>query len=290
MIIRNYQKRDAMCLAQIRQRLGASGTAVSLHRYFRNVQQAGGQSWVGLANGRLLGAITVAPLPGLPHLLQLNGFVAPEQQRQGYASQLLAHVRQELANSGLTLTLGVDDLNSVVVRFLQKEQFEIGHEECMMVLDLKDAKTAVLHPPPHPAVSVRTLSRQKAVRQFIELYDTSFTPHPWYQPFTLADVEDELGDAKDLLFIYEQQQPLGFIWLQQHGTQVEFEPIGIVPAAQGKGYGRWLVETAVYQVAQQGIEEIHLGVWRQNEGAVHLYQSLGFVHKSSRTYFVQKLG
>ncbi|MEM7114347.1 MAG: GNAT family N-acetyltransferase [Chloroflexota bacterium] len=289
MIIRGYQKQDAAMLARIRQGLGKKGTAVSLHRYFENVKRAGGQGWVAEINGRLLGAIIVAPLPGLPHLLQLDGFVAVEQQRQGYATQMLAYVKRELAGSGQTLTHGLDDVNSSAAGFLQKQGFEIGYEEWMMILDIGKAETAVLPPAPNPKVSLRALPREQAVRQFITLYDASFSPHPWYQPFTPAEVEDELTNPQDIRFFYEQEQLLGFIWVRQEGNQAEFEPIGVLPAAQGKGYGRWLVQTAVYQAAQQGVEEIHLGVWRSNEAAVGLYQSLGFVQQSSRTYFVQKL-
>jgi ribosomal protein S18 acetylase RimI-like enzyme len=61
----------------------------------------------------------------------------------------------------------------------------------------------------------------------------------------------------------------------------EIEPVGIVRQKQRLGYGRILLTTVLQKLQEQNIQTVRLGVWANNQTAVHLYRALGFQHHSS---------
>ncbi len=50
------------------------------------------------------------------------------------------------------------------------------------------------------------------------------------------------------------------------------EPLGILPAYQGRGYGRLLLQLVLRELAARGAKKVEIGTWRDNEAAVHLYR------------------
>ncbi|WP_085506851.1 GNAT family N-acetyltransferase [Thalassobacillus devorans] len=51
----------------------------------------------------------------------------------------------------------------------------------------------------------------------------------------------------------------------------------VSPHSRGKNIGKWLLQQAIEDARQTGIEQLLLGVVSTNEPAVRLYQSLGFM-------------
>lgn len=64
------------------------------------------------------------------------------------------------------------------------------------------------------------------------------------------------------------------------GTHVAEYPahlhIDLLPAAQGRGAGRALMEAAIALLAQRGVAGVHLGVDAANAGALAFYPRVGF--------------
>ena len=52
--------------------------------------------------------------------------------------------------------------------------------------------------------------------------------------------------------------------------------IDILPNAQGKGYGRKLIETFLHQLQSQNVMGVHLIVSKKNQNAIGFYQQIGF--------------
>ena len=52
--------------------------------------------------------------------------------------------------------------------------------------------------------------------------------------------------------------------------------IDILPIAQGKGYGRKLIETILNQLQTLNVQGVHLIVSNDNQNAVGFYQQVGF--------------
>jgi ribosomal protein S18 acetylase RimI-like enzyme len=58
------------------------------------------------------------------------------------------------------------------------------------------------------------------------------------------------------------------------------------PAWQGRGIGRDLLRRVCRQANDAGIDRVHLEVSVENDRALGLYTSLGFVHEATEDYFV----
>ncbi|MFM2286340.1 MAG: hypothetical protein RLZZ543_1837 [Bacteroidota bacterium] len=57
---------------------------------------------------------------------------------------------------------------------------------------------------------------------------------------------------------------------------VEMERLYVLKSQQGKGWGKCLIEHALYIAHQKSSPFIWLGVWEKNESAIGFYKKLGF--------------
>jgi mycothiol synthase len=99
---------------------------------------------------------------------------------------------------------------------------------------------------------------------------------PWFDPTIFFLAFDDAGLA-------------GFNWMKIHderGVRLgEIFVIGVDPRTQGTGLGRALAIAGLDAVHERGVNTGSLFVAAENEGAVHLYESLGFsVHRIDRAY------
>ena len=267
-----------------------SQTARELDNRCRALLQMNGRIWTLLVNGQAAGMALAGPVPGLPSLFELDGFVAPAWQRRGWGGRLLARVKADMAAVGGAsvggtavdqLSHAVTDMDSPAAHFLRQNGFAVEHEEWLL---LKPDLTPGA-PPSHPELTWGTLPRAPAIHQFCALYDRSFAPFPWYQPYTAPEAAAELAEARDLLFLRRGAVFIGFAWLRWPDEGVgQIEPMGIVAGEQGQGYGRYLLNVALHQLAQRGATQAQIGTWVENETAVALYQSVGFRHQETITY------
>lgn len=250
--------------------------------------QANGRAWVLAVAEKVVGYTAVLPVPGLPGLVELEGGILPGWQRQGLGGRLLQHLVGELAGTAVRqLSVAVPALDTPAARFLIKHRFFVEHEEQMMTRSL-----ALPLPARPPAASqvCRSYPRAEAITHFLRLYQASFGGTPWDQPFSRAEVAADLTRAEDLQFLVVDETPVGFVWVRREEAGVaKLEPIGILPAAQGRGHGRWLLTAVLHQLAAESIHTVKLGVWAGNETATALYRRLGFTYTASLYYLAFNL-
>ena len=285
-MIREYIRDDAAYLAPIysalnpRQPLSTAG----FHGYARTASHV----WTILAR-EPAGYAAVFAVPGLPHVVDLECAVAADRRRQGLGSRLLAHVLAELRSTAVRagLPISYEDLNSPAARFLRHNGFVIEHEEWQLRLD--DLRKPPI-PPTVAGLSVVTLPRSQAVPLFQRLYSGSFENLPWAQPFSDAEIAALLDQPQEMLFLYHNEEPVGFAWLQLEADGLGvIEPLGIVTRYQGQGYGRYLLLSALHELGRRGATQAQIGAWRSNAGAIALYTSVGFVHQRTTTYLAYTL-
>jgi ribosomal protein S18 acetylase RimI-like enzyme len=288
MEIRSYRAEDAARLSQIHNQFPGNNplTATDFHADALGYEHA----CVGVVESRVVGYAAVSTVPGLPHLRLLQGFIAPAWQRQRVGSQLLHYLIRDLklesrkgrVETTLQLSYCTNDTSSAVYHFLRFHHFFIEHEE----------EHLILPSPPYPlaptlpyACRLQSLSRSQVVTQFIHLYDQCFGLHPWYQPYSAEEVAALLPQSQDLLFLYYEDKPIGFVWARMLEEGVaEIEPMGVLGPWQGRGFGRFLLQSAIHILASRGVSHIHIGTWAQNKAALHLYRSLGFQPDYTLTY------
>ena len=293
-MIRAYHDRDARYLAPIHSAAfpddPLSPTA------FRSMVSAmlgyGGKAWTIMA-GKPAGYALAVPVPGLLHIADLTCCTAPSWQRQGFGGRLLQRVIVDLKETSVKqLTHEVRALDSPAAQFLVKHGFFINHEEWLM-------RRGDLHHLPRPeqpheetadVAAIATLPRREAVTNFRRLFSDSFAGLPWDQPYSENEIESALGDADDIFFLMVGSTPAGFAWLHMEtGGLGVIVPLGVIPGYQGRGYGRFLLLSALHELARRGARHAQIGAWRTNEAAIQLYQSLGFLHQETITFLAYDL-
>ena len=249
------------------------------------LRDAGVAGWLLLAYEEPQGYAAIFPLPGLPDLFELHGEVWEEACQRGGAALLLDTLLQSLDHRAVRqVTRAVPSLQSAEARFLEQHDFRLGHEEWQMRCRLPAAQSP---PTLAPGYRLRSLPRVQALDLFLRLYEESFSPTPWYQPYSRAEAAAELRDRDELLFFFKKDEPIGFAWLRvHHPGEGEIEPMGIVPGHQGQGAGRALLGAALQRLSERSLHQATVGVWRQNEAALSLYTSAGFQRTASRYYLV----
>lgn len=239
---------------------------------------------------RPIGYAVVVPVPGLPGLADLTGSIVPDRRRQGYGRHLLHHVLTHLRYTDVhQVSVSVPTLQTPTAYFLRAQGFFVEHEEC--TLHLADL-TTLPQLPPCPDGHVFSLSAPGVVaEQFCTLYEQSFAGRPWFQPYTPAEVLGTFDAPTDILFLSLESvpTPIGFVWLRRQGDEAEIEPIGIVSTWQGRGYGRFLLLTTLHYLAQQGIRQVQISLWQDNQPALRLYQSLGFQPQETLIYLARNV-
>lgn len=294
MKVRAYVSRDAASLTAVHQQ--------SPFRFNQDVQRlraVNGRIWV-VADVRntAVGYAAMLPVPGLVDLLELEGGIVPEKRRMGYGRLLLRHVLEQAKSTPYRqLSVRVPNPDDQETHFLQAHGFFLEHEEWVLRKEplLPDKETLA------PEVRVLAIADEAtAVASFIALYEQSFAPHPWYQPYIPAELTANLSHPHDLLFLYtaqtayqsaipNPQSAIGFAWLHLQGTMGEIEPMGITPMWQGKGYGRILLRATLQHLAQRGASSAQITAWHNNHRAIHLYQNIGFQHVHTHTYLAYNL-
>jgi RimJ/RimL family protein N-acetyltransferase len=100
----------------------------------------------------------------------------------------------------------------------------------------------------------------------------------WYQA-VMAD------DARQLYGIYESQTfigSVGYTNLDRRNQSAEFGNLLVSPGYRGHGYAKEAAALLLdYMFLQMNVQRVHLEVFSHNEGAICLYEKLGFVREGT---------
>ena len=138
-------------------------------------------------------------------------------------------------------------------------------------------------------------STKYVVRPLIEadldamlLIERAAHSHPW----SLANLADCFGRLHygAGLFSHTAGVPdelVGFFLMQQVVDEASLLDICVDPKFQGQGLGRLLMQQLICDAVSRDAAVIMLEVRASNLGAIHLYQSLGFMEVSRRKNYYQ---
>jgi ribosomal protein S18 acetylase RimI-like enzyme len=288
--IRDFRPDDAAALFVVAAAIEGldAGQLVAWTQDIEERVESGARVWLLARGRRLAGYALVEPLPGLPGVFDLSGGVVAARRGRGLGGRLLAHVAAQAPALGAReLSARVEALDDEAAVFLRRRGFSLEHEECLLELsDLSELPPV----PDAPSVAVVSLPRDRAIAEFIRLYDQSFTGRPWSQPYTEAEVAAALARADDMLFATVDGEAVGVVWHERlPDGRGRVEPIGIAAAHQGRGLGRTLLLAALHSLRRQGAAPVEIGLWRANEVAMHLYKGLGFREVANWYYLAREL-
>ncbi|SDD01947.1 Acetyltransferase (GNAT) domain-containing protein [Terribacillus halophilus] len=93
------------------------------------------------------------------------------------------------------------------------------------------------------------------------------------------------GFQKEFYIIETESKAVGKIRIHQNGKRSEIYGFAVLPEFQGKGYGRKALQEAVRMETAKG-QRVFLEVQTENEKALSLYTSIGFMKESQQNYYL----
>jgi GNAT superfamily N-acetyltransferase len=165
-----------------------------------------------------------------------------------------------------------------------------------MVVSVNDATVSVSYleltqtPAPSPTrLGEELISAEKLpVNEYLDLYRRVGEPLRWDQRLNMprSELIRLLQSQCSQIYILRDRrgQALGLCEFERCLPGIELKNFGLVPSAQGKGLGSWLLRTALHHEWRLQPERIwlHTDNW-DHPAAVHLYESAGF-----RVYMVRE--
>lgn len=126
------------------------------------------------------------------------------------------------------------------------------------------------------------LINQLAQQVFPATYENILTPEQieymmeWM--YSIKNLQKQMKEEGHIYFIaYEKDTPCGYLSIQQENNELfHLQKIYILPAYQGKKYGKKLFEKAIEYIKQINLSPCRmiLNVNRNNK-AIHFYEKLG---------------
>lgn len=157
--------------------------------------------------------------------------------------------------------------NISVRNFASDKGFKVIAEGKTMTLDLKKLDIPIFE-------NIFTAS-EKDFEEFETLHDMIF-PQAYYSGKEIT----ELLDKEHILFVAKEDNKVaGYIFvkmsLEIDDAYIDF--IGVDSNYRSKGYGKKLLYTALKTFKENGISSLLLWVNKKNEGAIKLYENIGFI-------------
>lgn len=134
----------------------------------------------------------------------------------------------------------------------------------------------------NPVTSLSALSptmRETAIK----VYKAAFAREPYCEHFTDDEVISAfnyiLEKGGDLLFGTSQENTIAFIGGYMKGGTYYIDELAVDPDQQGKGYGKKIFSELQGILAARGVGKQEIRTTSQNEKAIRLYESAGFVRQ-----------
>ena len=99
--------------------------------------------------------------------------------------------------------------------------------------------------------------------------------------YSEAALQKQMEDGCQFLFIYDDDEPVGFASYQEiEPTKWKLHKIYVLISQQGKGTGKFMIDHIIDLVQQQGATTLELQV-NINNKAKGFYERLGFTERES---------
>lgn len=163
--------------------------------------------------------------------------------------------------------LGTKD--DTIIRTLNALGIEKQYSVIRMTLNDRKVK--------YPPLNLVKLSEQNK-KEYLTIYNDAFKEVPNGKTLTESQVEEYVKKADEDNCYYiatMNDDKIGFLQFNIENGIGEFD-LGLIKAARGKGYGKLLLETAIYLLNAKEVEEISLIVVTKNIIAFDMYKKRGF--------------
>ena len=224
---------------------------------------------------RLLGFLGIYAFG--PPAVELAGIVDPAARRQGIATALLDAALPLCGDRGYQQALLVTPRGSVAgAAFARTRGAVLEHSEHALMLPGV--------PTSGPAYS------QLSVRP-AEAADADDVARLLTAAFGLAPGQERSAEERESTLVAEVAGTVvGTVRLTRDGDVGGVYGFAVDPAWQGRGVGRDVLRRVCHQLRAEGVQRVGLEVAVENDRALGLYTSLGFVEVTTEDYYQLELG
>lgn len=229
-------------------------------------------------DGMLIGYLGINDFGGSS--LEVNGMVHPEYRKKGVFKALLSLAvdQWQVRKPGYMLLLS-DSKSHSGISFIESTGAEYDHTEYDMTLSEKLYYEVV---GTRKRLRLRAAVNEDSVeisRQNAVYFNESLEEQ---EPL---DIEEELRRGFHIFIAELDNKPIGKTHLHIANGEGGIFGLGVVPEERGKGLGRELLLGSVEKLKELGADKIFLQVDAENENALSLYKSAGFVETHSMRYY-----
>lgn len=108
------------------------------------------------------------------------------------------------------------------------------------------------------------------------------------QPWSRQAFLDALANENVIFFVAELSGiTVGYCGMYCVLDEGEITNVAVSACCQGQGIGRKMLDTFLKEAREHGVHQVYLEVRVSNEGAIHLYRSLGFEIQGVRKNFYE---
>jgi GNAT superfamily N-acetyltransferase len=260
------------------------------------VRLAGGIYLVAQKGKHLTGFASSSTVPGIKGWYNLNLFTHPNWRQQGVGRALMLKLKEaveRLPEAELLLGMsGIEDGGTA--QFAKKMGMTIDKYDWYYELSPLEKLPAPHFP---PGVTVHHYNDDDVeAERFVKLHYRSFADTPYFQPYIVEEVRQELAATPEgeIIFACDKQgQDVGMVWLRLEGEAgrktVVIEPLGIVPEWRRKGLGLALMLMALQRAGQRGAVRSELVFQSWNTAARQLYESMGYRQIGGKVTYILRL-
>lgn len=111
-------------------------------------------------------------------------------------------------------------------------------------------------------------------------------PHGCY--YEMDDIENYLNDNSENRYylVRDNNKSIGFMNTEIEDKIGRFD-IGLCSEFRGKGYGKRLLETAIYTLNKANVDKVTLTVIEKNSIALNMYLKRGFVIDNILSHWIE---
>ncbi len=224
-----------------------------------------------------------------------NIFVLPSYRRKGLGRDLLGNLFRRCQKLGaLTLLANVAEFDFEASSFLLKQKFSLIRYFHILQIDI--SKNLFLDRELKDFVPQYFRSGEE--EELVALQNKIFSGSWGFCPNTVEEIKYYLKMTgcriDDVICLEDRGRKIGYVWpdilpKDNENKHMRIHMLGVDPEFRGKGLGKNLLQTALFQLNKQDIITVELTVDSENIPAVSLYESLGFKLKSRSVWYERRI-
>lgn len=124
--------------------------------------------------------------------------------------------------------------------------------------------------------------------EYLNVFNNSFSDMPHGCYYEMEDIEKYLNDNSENRYylVRDKNKLIGFMNIEVENKVGSFD-IGLCNEFRGVGYGKRLLETAIYTLNKVNVDNIILTVIQKNSIALNMYLKRGFVIDNILSHWIE---